>query len=221
MADSIVIDPDRDILGLIDVQPTFMPGGALPAPDGEAVVPVINRLLAGPFVHAFATQDWHPPGHRSFASAHPGKAPYDTIRLPYGEQTLWPDHAVQGSAEAEIHHAIDPSRIEVVVRKGFRPTVDSYSAFFENDRATITGLDGYLKARGFRRVFLTGLATDFCVGFSAEDAAWLGYAVFVIEDACRGIGLPLGGDGRTTLDATRERLAAKGVRFIRSTALAA
>jgi nicotinamidase/pyrazinamidase len=220
MADTIVIDKERDILGLIDVQPTFMPGGALPVPDGEAVVPVINRLLAGPFAHAFATQDWHPRGHLSFASAHPGKAPYDTIRLPYGEQTLWPDHAVQGSAEAEIHRAIDASRIEVVVRKGFRPAVDSYSAFFENDRAIITGLDGYLKARGFRRVFLTGLATDFCVGFSAEDAAGLGYTVFVIEDACRGIGIPLG-DGRTTLNATSERLAAKGVRFIRSTALTA
>ena len=148
MADTIVIDPERDILGLIDVQPTFMPGGALPVPDGDAVVPVINRLLAGPFAHAFATQDWHPAGHHSFASAHPGKAPYDTVQLPYGEQTLWPDHAVQRSAEAEIHRAIDPSRIEAVVRKGFRPTVDSYSAFFENDRVTITGLDGYLKARG-------------------------------------------------------------------------
>ena len=220
MPDKIVIDPGHDILGLIDVQPTFMPGGALPVPDGEAIVPVINRLLAGPFAHAFATQDWHPRGHLSFASAHPGKRSYDTIRLPCGEQTLWPDHAVQGSAEAEIHRAIDPSRIEVVVRKGFRPAVDSYSAFFENDRATITGLDGYLKARGFRRIFLTGLATDFCVGFSAEDAAVLGYTVFVIEDACRGIGIPLDG-GRTTLDATSERLMAKGVRFIRASTLIA
>lgn len=220
MADTIVIDPERDVLALIDVQPTFMPGGALPVPDGEAVVPVINRLLTGPFAHAFATQDWHPRGHLSFASAHPGKAPYDTIHLPYGEQTLWPDHAVQGSIETEIHRAIDPARIELVVRKGFRKAIDSYSAFFENDRTTTTGLDGYLKARGFRRVFLTGLATDFCVGFSAEDAAGLGYTVFVIEDACRGIGIPLG-DGRTTLDATRERLMAKGVRFIQSAALAA
>jgi len=219
MAEQIVIDPERDILGLIDVQPTFMPGGELPVPDGSAVVAAINRLLAGPFAHAFATQDWHPRGHLSFASAHPGKLPYDTIEMPYGAQTLWPDHAVQGSEGAAIHHGIDPARIEVVVRKGFRKTVDSYSAFFENDRATPTGLDGYLRARGFTRIFLAGIATDFCVGYSAEDAARLGYSVCVIEEACRGIGIPLP-DGRTTLDTSRERLTAKGVRFISASALA-
>jgi nicotinamidase/pyrazinamidase len=218
MADAIAIDPERDILGIIDVQPTFMPGGALPVPDGNAVVPLINRLLSARFAHAFATQDWHPRGHRSFASAHRGKAPFDTVIMPYGEQTLWPDHAVQGSAEAELHRDLDPARIEVIVRKGFRESVDSYSAFFENDRTTATGLDGYLKARGFARIFLGGLATDFCVGYSAEDAARLGYAVFVIEDACRGIGIPLP-DGRTTIDAARERLSAQGVRFVRSDAL--
>ena len=171
------------------------------------------------FAHAFATQDWHPPGHLSFASAHPGKSPFDTIEMPYGEQTLWPDHALQGTAEAEIHHGIHSGKIEAVVRKGFRKSVDSYSAFFENDHATRTGLDGYLKARGFTRVFLAGLATDFCVGYSAGDAAALGYSVFVIEDACCGIGIPLG-DGRTTIDAMRERLSAKGVHFIRSSELA-
>ena len=219
MADALAIDPERDILGLIDVQPAFMPGGALPVPDGDAVVPVINRLLAGPFTHAFATQDWHPPGHRSFASAHLGKTPFDTVAMPYGEQTLWPDHAVQGSAEANLHRDLEPARIEVILRKGFRESVDSYSAFFENDRTTATGLDGYLKARGFGRMFLAGLATDFCVGYSAEDAARMGYAVFVIEDACRGIGLPLA-DGRTTIDAMRERLLSQGVRFIRADALA-
>jgi len=196
-----------------------MPGGELAVPDGEAVVPLVNRLLAGPFAHAFATQDWHPRGHLSFASAHPGKLPYDTIEMPYGPQTLWPDHAVQSSAGAAIHPGVDAARIEVIVRKGFRRTIDSYSAFFENDRTTPTGLDGYLKARGFTRIFLAGLATDFCVGYSAEDAAGLGYTVFVIADACRGIGIPLA-DGRTTLDASRERLTANGVRLIGASAIA-
>lgn len=204
-----------DILGIIDVQPTFMPGGALAVAEGEAVVPAINRLLAGPFAHAFATQDWHPPGHASFAASHPGRAPYDSIEMPYGPQTLWPVHAVQGTAEAALHPGLDQARIELVVRKGFRPQIDSYSAFFENDRTTPTGLHGWLRERGFRRLFLAGLATDFCVAYSAEDAARLGYAVFVVEDACRGIGLPLAG-GDTTLDAARSRLAGMGVRFVTS-----
>ncbi len=204
-----------DILGLIDVQPTFMPGGELPVSDGDRVVPAINRLLAGTFAHAFATQDWHPPGHLSFASAHPGKQPYETIELPYGTQVLWPDHALQGSANAAIHAAVDLTRVEVIIRKGFDPALDSYSAFFENDRATATGLDGWLRQRGFGRIFLTGLATDFCVAWSAEDAARLGYKVVLIEDACRGIGLPTEA-GRTTLDAARTRLTALGVQFVRS-----
>lgn len=204
-----------DILGLVDVQPTFMPGGELPVPGGDTVVPVINNLLAGVFVHAFATQDWHPPSHLSFASAHPGKRPYDTIELPYGTQVLWPDHAVQGSANAAIHPAIDLTRVEMIIRKGFHPGIDSYSSFFENDRQTATGLDGWLRQRGFRRIFLAGLATDFCVAWSAEDAVRLGYEVVVIEDACRGIGLPTE-EGRTTLDDARTRLAGLGVRFVRS-----
>ncbi len=208
-----------DILGLVDVQPTFMPGGELPVADGDAVVPVINRLLAGAFVHAFATQDWHPLGHVSFASAHPGKRPYDTVELPYGTQVLWPDHAVQGSANAAIHPALDPTRVEAIIRKGFHPSIDSYSAFFENDRTTATGLDGWLRQRGFRRIFLTGLATDFCVAWSAEDAVRLGYEVVLIEDACRGIGLPTAA-GRTTLDDARSRLAGLGVRFVRGDDLA-
>jgi nicotinamidase/pyrazinamidase len=211
------VDANTDILGLVDVQPTFMPGGELPVADGDAVVPAINRLLTR-FAHAFATQDWHPPGHASFASAHPGRLPYDTIDMPYGKQVLWPDHALQGSANAALHRDLDLTRVEMIVRKGFRPALDSYSAFFENDHETATGLDGWLRQRGFRRVFLVGLATDFCVAWSAEDAARLGYDVTVIEDACRGIGIPIGA-GRTTLDDARERLAANGVRFIGSDAL--
>lgn len=212
---AIRLDAATDILGIIDVQPTFMPGGALAVAGGDAVVPVINRLLAGPFAHAFATQDWHPPGHASFAASHPGRAPYDSIELPYGPQTLWPVHGVQGTAEAALHPGLDQARIELVVRKGFRPQIDSYSAFFENDRATPTGLHGWLQERGFRRLFLAGLATDFCVAYSAEDAARLGYAVCVVEDACRGIGLPLAAGG-TTLDAARQRLEGMGVRFVAS-----
>ena len=215
----ITIDPSTDYLGLIDVQPTFMPGGELPVADGEAVVDPINRLLAGPFQHAFATQDWHPPGHISFASSHAGRAAYDEIALPYGPQTLWPDHAVQGSATAAIHPGIVQHRIAAVVRKGMLAHIDSYSAFFENDRATTTGLAGWLRARGARRLFLCGLATDFCVAWSAEDAARLGFETCVVEEACRGIGLP-GPGNRTSLDAARERLAALGVRFVAAADLA-
>lgn len=211
----IEIDPATDILGLIDVQPTFMPGGELPVTDGDAVVAPINRLLMGPFRHAFATQDWHPPGHASFASSHPGRAPYEEIDLPYGRQTLWPDHGLQGSAGAAIHPAIVQDRIAVIVRKGFLPQIDSYSAFFENDRTTSTGLDGWLRGRGFKRLFLAGLATDFCVAWSAQDAARLGYETFVIADCCRGIGLPAG-PSRTTIDLARETLTGLGVRFVES-----
>jgi nicotinamidase/pyrazinamidase len=210
-------DPQTDILGLIDVQPTFMPGGELPVADGDSIVPVVNRLLAA-FDHAFATQDWHPAGHASFASAHPGRQAYDTIEMPYGKQALWPDHGIAGTPGAAIHPAIDQRRIEAVIRKGFRPALDSYSAFFENDRQTSTGLEAWLRQRGFSRIFLCGLATDFCVAWSAEDAARLGFSVAIIEDACRGIGLP-GPDGRTTMDTTRDRLIGLGVRFIESSAL--
>jgi len=207
-----------DILGVVDVQPTFMPGGELPVAEGAAVLPVVNRLLAGLFAHAFATQDWHPRGHLSFASAHPDRQPYETIELPYGPQVLWPDHAVQDTANAALHPRLDTSRIEVIIRKGYDRNVDSYSAFFENDHRTSTGLDGWLRSRGMTRIFLTGLATDFCVAWSAEDAVRLGFEVVVIEDACRGIGLPVAG-GHTTLDQARDRLAALGVRFISSTDL--
>lgn len=213
------IDLAADILGLIDVQPTFMPGGELPVTDGDAIIPRINQLLQR-FDHAFATQDWHPAGHTSFASMHPGRQPYDTIEMPYGNQILWPDHGIAGSVNAAIHPAVEQARIEVIIRKGFRPTLDSYSAFFENNRTTPTGLEAWLRQRGFSRIFLCGLATDFCVAWSAEDAARLGFAVVVIEDACRGIGLPTL-DGSDTIKTARAKLIARGVQFIDSTAIPA
>lgn len=216
---SVMAIGEADILGIIDVQPTFMPGGALAVADGAAVVPVINRLLCGVFDHAFATQDWHPPGHISFASTH-GRAPFETVRMPYGEQVLWPDHAVAGSDEAALHRGLRTARIEAVIRKGFHPAIDSYSAFFENDRTTPTGLDGYLRARGFRRIFFAGLALDFCVAWSAEDAARIGYEAFIVTDACRGIGLAAGA-GATTLDEARARLSRLGVGFVSADALCA
>jgi nicotinamidase/pyrazinamidase len=207
-------DPMTDILGLIDVQPTFMPGGELPVTDGDSIIPIINQLLRC-FDHAFATQDWHPANHSSFASAHPGKQPYDQIEMPFGHQMLWPDHAVAGTPTAAIHPAIDQTRIEAIIRKGYRPALDSYSAFFENDRRTPTGLDAWLRQRGVSRLFLCGLATDFCVAWSAEDAVRLNFTVTVIEDACRGIGLAEPG-GHTTVDTARNRLTAIGVRFVHS-----
>jgi len=208
------IDSATTVLGLIDVQPTFMPGGGLAVPDGDHIVPIINRVMTR-FEHAFATQDWHKLNHLSFASAHPGRAPYETIELPYGTQILWPDHGIAGTREAMIHPDIDQTRIELVVRKGCRIALDSYSAFFENDHVTATGLDGWLRQRGFHQLFLCGLATDFCVAWSAEDAARLGYDVTIVEDACRAIALPTTA-GRTTMDEARVRLAALGVRFIDS-----
>ena len=206
-----------DILGLIDIQPTFMPGGELPVTDGDAIIPVVNRLL-GRFDHAFATQDWHPANHASFASQHPGRQPYETIDMPYGAQALWPDHGIAATPAAALHPAIDQTRIEVVIRKGFRPALDSYSAFFENDRRTPTGLDAWLRQRGFSHLYLCGLATDFCVAWSAEDAARLGFTVTIIQDACRGIGLPTP-DGRGTMEAARVKLMELGVRFIDSGSL--
>lgn len=205
------------ILGLIDIQPTFMPGGELPVMDGDAIIPVVNRLL-GRFEHAFATQDWHPANHVSFASHHPGRQPYDTITLPYGTQVLWPDHGIAATPAAALHPAIDQARIEVIIRKGFRPTLDSYSAFFENDRQTPTGLEAWLRQRGFSHLYLCGLATDFCVAWSAEDAARLGFTVTVIQDACRGIGLPTP-DGRNTIEAAQEKLTGLGVRYTDSGSL--
>jgi nicotinamidase/pyrazinamidase len=179
---------DNDLLLVIDVQNDFCPGGALAVADGDAVVPEINRL-AQRFRHVVLTQDWHPRGHRSFASAHPGRKPFETVTMNYGAQTLWPDHCVQGTTGAAFHARLDLPHAELILRKGFRSEIDSYSAFYENDRQTPTGLAGYLRERGFRRVFLAGLATDFCVHYSAVDARRDGFDASVIVPACRAIDL--------------------------------
>ncbi len=175
-----------DVLLVVDVQVDFLPGGPLAVPDGDAVIARINRVGAA-FGHVVLTQDWHPPGHASFAASHPGRAPFDEIELSYGRQVLWPTHCVQGTPGAALAAGLDLPRAELVIRKGCRAEVDSYSAFTEADRRTPTGLTGYLRERGARRVFLAGLATDFCVGWSAMDARAAGFEAYVIEDACRAI----------------------------------
>lgn len=178
----------QDVLLVIDVQNDFCPGGQLAVPEGDAVIPVINSI-ASRFEHVILTQDWHSPLHHSFASAHPGTKPYESIELAYGTQVLWPDHCVQGTRGAEFHPALPLPQAELILRKGFRPQIDSYSAFFENDRTTATGLAGYLRGRQLARVFLAGLAYDYCVGYSALDARRLGFPAVVIRDACRAIDL--------------------------------
>ncbi len=178
----------QDVLIVIDVQNDFCPGGELAVPGGDSVIPLIHTI-APKFEHIILTQDWHPEGHSSFASAHPGKQPFEQTELSDGTQTLWPEHCVQGSKGAEFHHALDLPRAELILRKGFRPQIDSYSAFFENDRVTPTGLAGYLEERELIRVFLAGLAYDYCVGYSALDARRLGLQAVVIRDACRAIDL--------------------------------
>ena len=178
----------QDVLLVIDVQNDFCPGGSLAVADGDAVLGPIRRVAAR-FEHIVLTQDWHPAGHSSFASAHPGKIPFETIEVNYGMQTLWPDHCVQGSQGAEFHADLHLTHAELILRKGFRAQIDSYSAFFENDRETLTGLGGYLEERGLTRVFLAGLAYDFCVGYSALDARRLGLEAVILRDACRAIDL--------------------------------
>jgi len=175
-----------DVLLVIDVQNDFLPGGALAVPDGDAVVPLINRLIAA-FDQVVVTQDWHPRGHASFASSHPDAKPFDVVATPYGDQTLWPDHCVQGAPGAALHEALAVDSALLILRKGANPTIDSYSAFTEADGRTTTGLAALLKARGARRVFACGLATDFCVAYSALDARAAGFETFVIDDACRAI----------------------------------
>ena len=177
---------DRDVLLVIDVQNDFCPGGSLAVPDGDAILPTVNRL-AREFAHVILTQDWHPPGHSSFASAHPGRQPYETTEMDYGPQILWPDHCVQDTPGAAFRSGLDVPSAELVLRKGFHRAIDSYSAFRENDRRTATGLAAYLRERGFERVTLCGLATDFCVLYSALDAREAGFATSVVLDACRGI----------------------------------
>ena len=177
-----------DVLLVIDVQNDFCPGGALAVRGGDSVLAPVHQI-APQFKHIVLTQDWHPPHHSSFASAYPGRQPYETIEMPYGSQTLWPDHCVQGSLGAELHRDLQLPQAVLILRKGFRPQIDSYSAFFENDRTTATGLAGYLRERGLTRVFLAGLAYDFCVGYSALDARRLGFEAIVLRDACRAIDL--------------------------------
>ena len=198
---------DDDVLLIIDVQNDFCRGGTLAVADGDAVVPVVNRLVER-FDHVVLTQDWHPPGHSSFATSHPGSAPFESVTMPYGQQTLWPDHCVQGTSGAAFHPQLVTDRAELVIRKGFRTAIDSYSAFYENDRKTPTGLAGYLRERGLRRIFLAGLATDYCVYYSAVDARRLGFDTVLVEAGCRAIDLA------GSLDAAWTAMAEAGVQRV-------
>jgi nicotinamidase/pyrazinamidase len=195
---------DSDILIVVDVQNDFCARGALAVPDGDAVVPAVNRLIER-FSQTVLTQDWHPAKHRSFASAHPGRRPFDEIEMDYGRQILWPDHCIQGTQGADFHRDLQTDRAGLIVRKGFRPAIDSYSAFYENDRTTPTGLTGYLREREFRRIILAGLALDYCVLYSALDGRRAGFDVTVVEDACRAI------DFRGSLERAKAAMAAAGV----------
>jgi nicotinamidase/pyrazinamidase len=208
MKESMAVGP-QDVLLVVDIQNDFCPGGALAVPHGDEVVPLVNRLAAR-FAHVIITQDWHPTGHLSFASSHPGRKPYETIEVAYGAQILWPDHCVQGTTGAQLRDDLQVPHAQLVLRKGYHREIDSYSAFYENDRATQTGLAGYLRERGLRRVFLAGLAFDFCVRFSAEDAKREGFEAAVVENACRGIDID-----RSVL-ATRQALAALGIACVQA-----
>jgi nicotinamidase/pyrazinamidase len=198
---------DQDVLLVVDIQNDFCPEGRLAVPRGDEIVPVVNRL-ATRFKHVVLTQDWHPRGHLSFASTHPGRKPYDTIAASYGLQILWPDHCVQATSGAEFRKDLQIAHAQLILRKGYHPNIDSYSAFYENDRRTRTGLAGYLRERGFTRVFLAGLAFDFCVRYSSEDAKHEGFDVVVFEDACRAIDV----DG--SMLATRKTFNAVGIRCV-------
>ncbi|MDN3219543.1 bifunctional nicotinamidase/pyrazinamidase [Pseudomonas nunensis] len=206
------LHPSRTALLVIDVQNDFIPGGQLAVPEGDVIVPLINRL-GGQFNQVVIAQDWHPAGHASFASSHPHRKPYDVIQLPYGEQTLWPEHCVRGTHGAELHAQLDLPHAQLIIRKGCNPDIDSYSAFLEADRTTTTGLAGYLKERGIDTVYLVGLALDFCVMFSALDARAAGFNAFVVLDACRAIDL----DG--SLAAAIERMQVAGVKLISAEAI--
>jgi nicotinamidase/pyrazinamidase len=177
---------EREVLIVVDAQIDFCPGGALAVPGGDEIMPAVNRLARNS-AHVVLTQDWHPPGHHSFASAHPGRRAFETIEVDYGAQTLWPDHCVQGTKGAGFHPALDIPHVELIIRKGYRASIDSYSAFRENDRKTPTGLTGYLRERGFERITLCGLATDYCVLFSALDARAAGFETAVVREATRAI----------------------------------
>jgi nicotinamidase/pyrazinamidase len=216
---TMILNQTSDALLVIDVQNDFCPGGALAVAGGDVVVPLINKLAAC-FDHVLLTQDWHPAGHISFASSHPGAQPYQTIAAPYGpsveKQTLWPDHCVQSSPGAALHPGLDVPHAEVILRKGFRAQIDSYSAFLENDHSTPTGLAGYLRERGLKRLFLCGLAYDYCVRFSAVDGTELGFECLVIEDATRAVNLPAVGGAAGSVEATCADFSAAGVRCIQS-----
>ena len=204
---------EHDLLLVIDVQNDFCPGGALAVPDGDQVVPMINAL-GRRFAHVVLTQDWHPADHASFASQHPGRQPFETIELAYGAQTVWPDHCVQGTPGAAFHPDLALPHAALVLRKGFRRAIDSYSAFRENDRVTPTGLAAYLRERGITRLYLAGLATDYCVAYSALDAVAAGLATTVVSDACRAIDLA------GSLDRALAELRAAGVALARAAAIA-
>ena len=201
---------DSTVLIIVDAQYGFMPGGGLAVADGDAIVPVINRIVPR-FANVVLTQDWHPADHISFAANHPGRAPFETITLPYGEQVLWPTHCVQGTRDAALHDELCVPQAQLIIRKGFHRDVDSYSAFMEADRRTSTGLAAYLKARGITKLYLCGLATDYCVAWSAQDARAAGFEATVIEDACRAIDLN-GSLARAWAD-----MAAAGVGRVQST----
>jgi nicotinamidase/pyrazinamidase len=203
-----------DVLLVVDVQNDFIPGGALPVKEGDQIVPLVNQIATG-FRHVILTQDWHTPGHISFASTHPGKKPFETTQLDYGTQVLWPDHCVQGTPGADFHKDLKIPHAELIIRKGHRQHMDSYSAFYEADGKASTGLAGYVRDRGFRRVFLVGLATDFCVCWSALDARKVGLGALVIEDACRGI------DTDGSLAKAWTQMTKAGVKRIRSSDLSA
>ena len=202
----------QDVLLVVDVQNCFVPGGNLPVKEGDQIVPLINRL-AKAFQHVVLTQDWHTPGHISFASSHAGKKPFETVSLPYGTQVLWPDHCVQGTADANLHPALNIPHAELIIRKGYRQHMDSYSAFYEADGKTATGLAGYLKDRGLTKVYCVGLATDFCVAWSALDARKAGFEAAVIEDATRGI------DAGGSLAKAWSDMTGAGVQRLQSSAL--
>jgi nicotinamidase/pyrazinamidase len=199
----------KDVLIVVDVQNDFCPGGRLAVQKGDEVVPIVNAL-ARHFGNVVLTQDWHPAGHLSFATSHPGKKPFDSVTLPYGEQVMWPDHCLQGSDGAGFHKDLAVPHAQLVIRKGWHKDVDSYSAFLEADRKTPTGLEGYLQERGIKRVFACGLATDFCVAWTALDARKLGFGAVVIEDACRAI------DSQGSLEAAWKRMNKAGVKRILS-----
>jgi len=204
---------DRDALIVVDVQNCFMPGGTLPVKEGDQIVPLINRIARG-FHNVVITQDWHTRGHSSFASAHPGSKPFEQVDVYYGKQVLWPDHCIQGTADAALHAGLDIPHAQLILRKGFHQNTDSYSAFLEADKKTATGLGGYLKQRGIRRLYVCGLATDFCVSWTALDGRDAGFQVAVIEDACRAIDL------NGSLTAAWAAMTKKGIRRIQSSSLA-